>query len=162
MPKKTPKKRQSKSAGSGKGRGRGRPVKRALSQTDDSGNPDPTDHEIEVDPATEKPVTPDTVEIPGPHAEPGVAETEDNEGTAQSNASSPSHSSISSQIPAISKKPKQSCPLKDETEEGVVLEWVQEHPCLWDMKHRDFKNRHRKDRLWDEKAQELGYTGNYD
>lgn len=49
--------------------------------------------------------------------------------------------------------------LSGEGEESKVLEWVEENRCLWDSKNKDYKNRLRKDRLWQEKAEELGYSG---
>lgn len=54
---------------------------------------------------------------------------------------------------------KKSCRLKDEQQEGEVLEWVEENQLLWNTKHKEFKLKQKKDRLWAEKAEELGYDG---
>ena len=54
---------------------------------------------------------------------------------------------------------KRSCRLRDEQQESEVLEWVEENPLLWNSKHREFKLRPKRDRLWAEKAEELGYDG---
>ncbi|XP_072173824.1 uncharacterized protein [Diadema setosum] len=47
--------------------------------------------------------------------------------------------------------------LADEDEEVAVIEWVQSVPMLWNRKDKEFKNKSKKDRVWEEKAQELGY-----
>ena len=74
----------------------------------------------------------------------------------------PSDSSMpSTQKLSQSKKPKKSCRLRDEQEEGQVLEWIAEHPCLWNLKNKDYKNKALKDRLWEEKAEELQYDGKF-
>ena len=52
---------------------------------------------------------------------------------------------------------KKSCRLRDEQQEGEVLEWVEENPLLWNSKHKEFKIKHKKDRMWAKKAEELGY-----
>ena len=57
------------------------------------------------------------------------------------------------------KKSKKSCRLRDEKQEGEVLEWVEENELLWNSKHKEFKLKPKKDRLWAEKAEELGYDG---
>lgn len=158
-PGKSPK-RRSKTAGKGKGRGRGRPIVRTPSPPTVTGSPE---HERQEPQESQAPQNTES-DVAGIHAlqTEGVSETEGTgdsggiEDPGQSTASSPSLSSASSQK---SKKPKKSCKLTDEQEEGQVLEWVQEHPCLWDQKNKDFKNRAMKDRLWDEKAKELGYDG---
>ena len=59
------------------------------------------------------------------------------------------------------KNPKKTCRLRNEQEEGELLEWVAENPCLWNLKHRDFKNKAMKNRMWEDKASELGYDGKY-
>ena len=56
-------------------------------------------------------------------------------------------------------KAKKSCRLTDEQEEAQVLEWVEKHPCLWNLKNKDYKNKALKDRLWGDKATELGIGG---
>ena len=99
---------------------------------------------IEKDPAAQQ-TEPDTTEVHDSQDE-GLFEALGLEDPGQSNASSPSLSSVSSQK-SISKKPNKSCRLTDEQEEGQVLEWVQEHPRLWDKKNKEFKNRAMKDRL---------------
>ncbi len=40
------------------------------------------------------------------------------------------------------------------TKEGQIFEWVEANPILWNQKDREFKNKQKKDRMWDEKAQE--------
>ena len=59
----------------------------------------------------------------------------------------------------LQKKAKKSCRLTDEQEEAQVLEWVEKHPCLWNLKNKDYKNKALKDRLWGDKATELGVGG---
>ena len=125
-----PPKGKSKNAAKGKGMGRGRPVLRAPSPSTVSGNPEHACQDTEKDPAAQK-TEPDAAEVHDPQDE-CLFEAGGTEGPGQSNASSPIQSSVSSQKSTISKKPKKSCRLTDEQEEGQVLEWVQEHPCLWD------------------------------
>ena len=36
------------------------------------------------------------------------------------------------------------------------MEWVSLNPCLWNQKDRDFKNRAKKEGLWQDKATEVG------
>ena len=57
------------------------------------------------------------------------------------------------------KKAKKSCRLTDKQEEAQVLEWVEEHPCLLNLKNKDVNNKVLKDRLWGDKATELGVGG---
>ena len=59
------------------------------------------------------------------------------------------------------KKPRGAFKLKDQEEEAMVIEWIQENRLLWDQKDQSFKNKNQKDRLWAEKAQELGYEGEF-
>jgi hypothetical protein len=47
------------------------------------------------------------------------------------------------------------CRLRED-QEDVTIEWIALLPCLWNQKDRDFKNRAKKDGLWQEKANELG------
>lgn len=54
---------------------------------------------------------------------------------------------------------KKSCHLKDEAEESLVLDWVAENELLWNSKHKEYKLKTKKDRLWQEKAEELGLDG---
>jgi len=107
-------------------------------------------------------------EVPEAHDEPQEEALSDPEEIHVRAASpSPSHSSVSSQSTHKSskskskKKTKKTCRLRDEQEEGQVLEWVEEHPCLWNLKHKDFKNKAKKERLWEDKANELGYDGKF-
>ena len=48
-----------------------------------------------------------------------------------------------------------------EQEEDQVQEWVDKHPCRWNLKNKDFKNKAMKDRLCDDIANELGYDGKF-
>jgi hypothetical protein len=59
------------------------------------------------------------------------------------------------------KKSKKSCHLKDEDQEAAVLEWVEANPMLWNQKDKEFKNKSKKDRMWEEKGQQLGYEGKF-
>ncbi|CAC5372762.1 unnamed protein product [Mytilus coruscus] len=59
-----------------------------------------------------------------------------------------------------SKKQKKSCRLRDDQEEVEVLEWVEEHPILWNKKHKEYKNKSMKDRIWQDKADEIDIDGN--
>ncbi|CAG2234208.1 unnamed protein product [Mytilus edulis] len=58
-----------------------------------------------------------------------------------------------------SKKQKKSCRLRDDQEEAEVLEWVEEHPILWNKKHKEYKNKSVKDRIWQDKADEIDTDG---
>ena len=58
-----------------------------------------------------------------------------------------------------SKKTKKSYRLQTEEEESQVLEWIEEHPCLLNMKNKDYKNKAKKERLWDDKANEMNCYG---
>ena len=60
---------------------------------------------------------------------------------------------------AQSKKTKKSYRLQTEEEESQVREWIEEHPCLWNMKNKDYKNKAKKERLWDDKANEMNCDG---
>ena len=56
-------------------------------------------------------------------------------------------------------KPKNSYSLSSEIEEELVFEFIRENQLLWNSKTKDFSNKAKKDRLWQGKAAELGYTG---
>ena len=43
-------------------------------------------------------------------------------------------------------------------EEESVFEFIRENQLLWNSKTKDFRNKAKKDRLWQEKTPELGYT----
>lgn len=40
-----------------------------------------------------------------------------------------------------------------------MLEWVEEHPILWNKKHKEYKNKSVKDRIWQDKADEIDTDG---
>ena len=54
------------------------------------------------------------------------------------------------------KRAKKTCHMKDEEEECMVIEWVEANPILWNSKHKEFKLKQKKERMWQEKAQEMG------
>ena len=60
------------------------------------------------------------------------------------------------------RKSKKSCRMKDEEEEALVIEWVEANPILWNSKDKEFKLKAKKDRMWTEKAEELGYGGKFE
>ena len=60
------------------------------------------------------------------------------------------------------KRCKKSCHLKDEEEECIVIEWVEANPILWNSKHKEFKLKQKKERIWQEKADEMGYDGEFE
>ena len=47
------------------------------------------------------------------------------------------------------------------TQEEELAEWFSVHPIFYDQSARDFKDRQKKDRLLNEKAEEYGLTGKY-
>ncbi len=36
------------------------------------------------------------------------------------------------------------------------MQWVREHPILWDSKNKEFKMKEKKEQIWDDKAKEKG------
>jgi hypothetical protein len=38
---------------------------------------------------------------------------------------------------------------------------VEANPMLWNQKDKEFKNKSKKDRMWEEKGQQLGYEGKF-
>lgn len=55
------------------------------------------------------------------------------------------------------KKPKKSCRHQKKEKEVHVLKWDAKHTCLWNLKNRYFKNKAKKDRLWEDRC--LAYLG---
>lgn len=55
------------------------------------------------------------------------------------------------------KKARQSFTLTDE-HEAIMFEWLRENECLWKRGHKKFKDTKKKEALWDEHAERLGYT----
>ena len=53
---------------------------------------------------------------------------------------------------------KQAFSLK-QGEEDEIVDWYQENILLYDQSHKEFKNSKKKDRLFQEKAKQYGYTG---
>lgn len=43
-------------------------------------------------------------------------------------------------------------------QEDALVDWVREHGCLWDSKRSDYRMKTMKDRLWEEKSEELGIS----
>jgi len=103
---------------------------------------------------TQKPPTPppreESLEVPEVSNVPQEDVLTEDEGTPDGTAS---------QTSQRKEKPRGAFKLKDQEEEAMVIEWVQENRLLWDQKDQNFKNKNKKDRLWAEKAQELGYEG---
>ena len=131
---------KSKCAGKGKGRARKKAAKaRSPSKCTD-------DVELEV---SLKPLSPLT----------DHGQTEDGSVSQEENPSETNKTTNSASAGRSRRKEKKSSRLKDEQEEGEILEWIEEHPCLWNLKHKEYKNKGMKDRLWTEKASELGYDG---
>ncbi|KAM9322195.1 uncharacterized protein KZ484_020419 [Pholidichthys leucotaenia] len=48
-----------------------------------------------------------------------------------------------------------------EAEEDIMLEWLREHPEIYNKKLKDYKNMPKKVALWEEKAFEMGKTVDY-
>ena len=67
--------------------------------------------------------------------------------------------SASSRSKRSKKKKKKTCHLRDENEEALTLEWIAANPILWNTRDKEFKRKDKKDRLWEEKAEEMGYDG---
>ena len=89
------------------------------------------------------------------HQEEQLEETEEIAAAAAiSRSASPSTSKVKKSRGGGRKKV--TCRLKSEELEADVLEWVCANECLWNMKNRDFKNRARKEGMWQDKAGELG------
>lgn len=105
-------------------------------------------------PSSSPPVSSDDEQPPaaenGGSNEPGRNSEPDNEGFSQGGPKDEGPHKV---------RPKKSCRLKDEQQEADVLEWVEENAILWNSKHKEFKMKNKKDRLWEEKADELGYDG---
>ena len=55
------------------------------------------------------------------------------------------------------RKPKQSSKLRSQEDEETLVEWVLENPMLWNSGDRDFMQRGKKQRLWQEKAAQMNY-----
>ena len=83
-----------------------------------------------------------------------IAETQETEEKDPEDNSS--HNPKGKKIPK-----KKNCKLRDEEMEIAVLEWVEENPCLWNIKDKEFKNRDKKGRLWAEKGADIGYSSKF-
>ena len=57
------------------------------------------------------------------------------------------------------KKERLSYKLRTHEHEVNMMEFMREHPMLWNLKDKDYKCHNKKERLWEEKADELGYEG---
>ena len=129
-----------KGKSSGQSRGKGKAKRKAATP------PPPTPTEPEDTEATE--------------AEPTEAAPEATEEDLRADTPS-SVGSVSSEKKKSKGKSRKSCRLQSEEQESDVLEWVAENPCLWNQKNKDYKNKGKKDRLWQEKADEIGIDGEY-
>ena len=62
---------------------------------------------------------------------------------------------VSSPTPSgSSSTPKRVCKLSEE-HEIHILDWMRDNPMLWDQKHLDFKNKAKRDRMWEDMARDL-------
>ena len=43
-------------------------------------------------------------------------------------------------------------------EEEVMLDFLRDNPILWDIKKMDYRNKQKKDKLWDDQARAMGKT----
>ena len=74
------------------------------------------------------------------------------------NSAAESSSRDASPVPLPkAKKAKKTTDLTLAEEEGMA-EWIQENECLYNKKLNSYKDKQRKDKLWDDKAAEMGKT----
>ena len=75
--------------------------------------------------------------------------------TPKSRGTTPRHKTAAYKSPAGKKSDKQPNPaLSDEIEDGLA-NWLAANPCIWDTADEGFRNRPRKDALFDERAEEI-------
>lgn len=56
---------------------------------------------------------------------------------------------------------KKGMPKFDPQTEQKLAEWYSEHPLFYDQGHKDYRDRHKKEHLLNEKAKEMNLTGEY-
>ena len=78
---------------------------------------------------------------------PAPDEEEDDNEVDEERVSSPTSS-------GSSYTPKRVCKLSEE-HEIIVLDWMRDNPMLWDQKHLDFKNKAKRDGMWEDLVKEL-------
>lgn len=66
--------------------------------------------------------------------------------------------SVSGRQPSKQKKVKKSAYPLDENEEKMMLEFLQEHEMLWDIKQTDYRRTDKKGKLWEDQAKLMGKT----
>ena len=50
--------------------------------------------------------------------------------------------------------------LSDDVEDDLI-EWVKQTPCLYNKGLKDYRDAQKRNRLWHEKAEELGMSGKF-
>ena len=45
--------------------------------------------------------------------------------------------------------------------EGDLIEWVKQTPCLYNKGLKDYRDAQKRNRLWHDKAEELGMSGKF-
>ncbi len=50
--------------------------------------------------------------------------------------------------------------LTDE-DEACVVEWLVDHPLMYNKKIKEYKETDKKEKLWEELGEELGFTGRH-
>ena len=63
-------------------------------------------------------------------------------------------------LPMKSKEMEESCGFTEEEELGIAA-WIEDHNVIYNQVHKDFKNRQKKDALWDECGQLFGVPGEF-
>ncbi len=46
-------------------------------------------------------------------------------------------------------------------DEACVMEWLADHPLMYNKKIKEYKETDKKEKLWDELGAELGFTGKH-
>ncbi|XP_034021426.1 uncharacterized protein LOC117505992 [Thalassophryne amazonica] len=82
-------------------------------------------------------------------------------GTKRARGSSPDSSEDSEEergVPKHAKRRTKLQPTSDLTEEqeDELVEWIRKRPIFYDQSMREFKNKHKKNRLWEMKAKKMG------
>ncbi len=61
--------------------------------------------------------------------------------------------------PDPKKRQKNRSVILSDDEETRVVEWLADHPLMYNKKIKEYKETDKKEKLWDDLGEELGYTG---
>ncbi len=64
-------------------------------------------------------------------------------------------------LPDPKKHQKNTNVILSDDEETRVVEWLADHPLMYNKKIKEYKETDKKEKLWDELGEELWYTGRH-